>query len=149
MSLKDWWQPRVLISGGAGLVLAFLASWLLVTASLASFPCQSPSSPVWIDLKNTTSSFSTAVCVGQTIGWIEGFKAVSDIYCVAAGEFAGPNPELEQDPTLLDRDPYDRGWLYRLRGRPTELAMSVSGYIQHLDATIDRMLQDSQQEKSC
>jgi glycine cleavage system H protein len=90
-----------------------------------------------------------SVAVGQTIGWIEGFKAVSDIYCVAAGEFAGPNPELEQDPTLLDRDPYDRGWLYRVRGRPAESSMAVSGYIEHLDATIDRMLQDSQQEKSC
>ena len=91
------------------------------------------------------------VAVGQTIGSIEGFKAVSDIYCVAAGEFAGPNAQLEQDPTLLDRDPYDRGWLYRLRGRPTESAMDVSGYIQHLDATIDRMLEKSQQqtEKSC
>jgi glycine cleavage system H protein len=91
------------------------------------------------------------VAVGQTIGSIEGFKAVSDIYCVAAGEFAGSNPELEQDPTLLDRDPYDRGWLYRVRGRPTEAVMDVTGYIQQLDATIDRMLEESQQqrEKSC
>ena len=92
-----------------------------------------------------------SVTVGQTIGWIEGFKAVSDIYCVAAGEFAGPNPELEQDPTLLDRDPYDRGWLYRVRGRPAESSMAVSGYIEHLNATIDRLLEESQQqtEKSC
>src|SRR5258708_7837145 len=32
------------------------------------------------------------VAVGQSAGWIEGFKAVSDIYCVAAGEFLRANP---------------------------------------------------------
>ena len=84
--------------------------------------------------------------IGQTIGSIEGFKAVADIYCVASGEYLGPNPELAQDPTLLDRDPYDRGWLYRLRCSPTEAALDVSGYMQHLDATIDRMLDPSQQQ---
>jgi glycine cleavage system H protein len=88
--------------------------------------------------------------VGQAIGTIEGFKAVSDLYCVASGEFAGANPDLERDPTLLDRDPYDRGWLYRLRGRPTE-TLDVTAYMQLLDATIDRMLEDSrrQEDKSC
>jgi glycine cleavage system H protein len=91
------------------------------------------------------------IAVGQTIGAIEGFKAVSDLYCVIAGEFAGSNPEMEKDPALLDRDPYDRGWLYRVRGRPTESTLDVSQYIQQLDATIDRMLEQSQdhKEKSC
>jgi len=32
--------------------------------------------------------------VGQSIGWVEGFKAVSDLYSVAAGEFLGSNPAL-------------------------------------------------------
>jgi glycine cleavage system H protein len=91
------------------------------------------------------------IAVGQPIGYIEGFKAVSDIYCVIAGEFEGSNPEMEKDPALLDRDPYDRGWLYRVRGRPTEPTMDVSQYIQQLDATIDRMLEQSldHKEKSC
>ena len=91
------------------------------------------------------------VAVGQTIGSIEGFKAVSDIYCALAGDFEGGNLELAQDPTLLDRDPYDRGWLYRVRGCPTESVTDVAGYIEHLDATIDRMLEKSQQQmgKSC
>jgi glycine cleavage system H protein len=91
------------------------------------------------------------VAIGQAIGSIEGFKAVSDLYCVAAGEFLGGNSDLEQDPTLLDLDPYDRGWLYRVRGRPTELVTDVKGYIEHLDASIDRMLEESPQQtrKSC
>jgi len=40
--------------------------------------------------------------VGQSIGWVEGFKAVSDLYSVAAGEFLGSNPALAQDITLVD-----------------------------------------------
>jgi glycine cleavage system H protein len=91
------------------------------------------------------------VIAGQTVGSIEGFKAVSDIYCVAKSEFAGGNIDLEQDPTLLDRDPYDGGWLYRVRGSPTELATDVAGYVDHLNRTIDRMLEQSQEQmgKSC
>ena len=30
--------------------------------------------------------------IGQSIGWAEGFKAVSDLYSVVAGEFLGGNP---------------------------------------------------------
>lgn len=89
--------------------------------------------------------------LGQPIGSIEGFKAISDIYCVAAGRFAGGNPALEADPTLLERQPYEAGWLYRLEDcRPAEM-LDVHGYVGLLDATIDRMLQQQQEqkEKSC
>jgi len=88
--------------------------------------------------------------LGQTIGSIEGFKAVSDLFCVADGTFLGGNAELEQDPTLLDRDPYDRGWLYQVRGQPNPSAMDVAGYVQFLDTVIDRMLGEQQQRsKQC
>src|SRR5437588_88552 len=43
---------------------------------------------------------------GDAIGTIEGFKAVSEIYCVAAGVFADVNAQLSADPSLLDLDPY-------------------------------------------
>ena len=89
---------------------------------------------------------------GQIVGSIEGFKAVSDIYSVMAGEFAGSNPDLESDPVLVDKDPYDKGWLYRVRGRLPENAMDVHGYIGLLDATVERMLQEQQQatdDKTC
>jgi glycine cleavage system H protein len=80
-----------------------------------------------------------AVKVGQTIGWVEGFKALTDVYCVANGAFAGNNPALDADTTLLDKDPYHRGWLYQVRGLPEPNALPVEGYIQLLDAAIDKM----------
>ena len=82
--------------------------------------------------------------VGQAIGWVEGFKARSDVYCVAEGEFARGNPALDTDLTLVDTDPYDRGWLYEVRGEPDANALDVDGYVAVLDATIDRMLSAQQ-----
>ena len=77
--------------------------------------------------------------VGQTIGWVEGFKAVTELYSVLGGEFAGGNPELEEDVTLTDSDPYGRGWLYRVRGTPEPASVDVHGYVDILDLTIDKM----------
>jgi glycine cleavage system H protein len=79
--------------------------------------------------------------VGQTIGWIEGFKAVSDVYAVAEGEFGGSNPALDGDITLMDSKPYSEGWLYTVRGKPEPAAVDVHRYIALLDATIDKMLE--------
>jgi glycine cleavage system H protein len=80
-----------------------------------------------------------AIRVGQTIGWVEGFKALTDLYSVADGNFAGGNPEIERQPALIDKDPYGNGWLYLVRGTPEPNSMPVEGYIQLLDATIDKM----------
>ena len=81
----------------------------------------------------------TRVSVGETIGWVEGFKAVTDLYCVVEGEFLGDNPALSLDVTLTDSDPYGEGWLYAVRGTPDPNAVDVHGYIQLLDLTIDKM----------
>jgi glycine cleavage system H protein len=81
-----------------------------------------------------------AVAIGQRIGWVEGFKALSDLYCVVSGSFEGLNPDLDADATLVDKDPYNRGWLYLARGTPDPNGTPVEGYIGLLDATIDKML---------
>jgi glycine cleavage system H protein len=81
-----------------------------------------------------------AVEIGQAIGAVEGFKAVAEIYCVVAGEFACASPQLEQDITLVESDPHGAGWLYEARGAPEPASVDVHGYIAILDATIDRML---------
>jgi glycine cleavage system H protein len=76
---------------------------------------------------------------GEVVGWIEGFKAVTDVFAPLAGEFAGSNPELDGDITLLVSAPYERGWLFALRGEPGEGALDADGYARFLDGTIDRM----------
>lgn len=80
------------------------------------------------------------VAVGQIIGWVEGFKAISDVYCVGAGTFLGTNPALKENIALIDKHPYAEGWLYALRGLPDERCLDVHGYRDHLDRAIDLIL---------
>ncbi len=76
---------------------------------------------------------------GQVIGWVEGFKAVTDVYCPMDGEFAGTNSELDQDIELLVSERYGRGWLFATRGRPGSDLLDAQGYSCFLDTTIERM----------
>jgi glycine cleavage system H protein len=82
-----------------------------------------------------------AVTVGQPIGSVEGFKAVTTLFSVAEGEFLGPCADLKDDITIVESDPYGRGWLYRVRGRPDPESVEVQGYVSILDATIDKLLE--------
>jgi glycine cleavage system H protein len=80
------------------------------------------------------------VQIGQIIGWVEGFKAISDLFCVAAGEFAGGNPALKEQIALVSKDPYRAGWLYAMKGEPDPKCVDVQAYRDILDKTIDRLL---------
>ena len=81
-----------------------------------------------------------AVTSGEIIGSIEGFKAISDIYCVATGTFLQRNAALSSDIELVGREPYAGGWLYEIEGEPDAKCGDLASYRALLDATIDRML---------
>ena len=93
-----------------------------------------------------TSQPGARVATGYEIGWIEGLKAVSTVFCAGNGEFLGPSEHLRQDVTLVESDPYRKGWLYRLRGEPASDSVDVHGYTAVLDATIDKMLSARHQD---
>ncbi len=80
-----------------------------------------------------------AVAVGQVIGWLEGFKASTDLYCALSGEFIQGNPLLATNAERIHADPYGDGWLYRARGRPDPLSMDVQAYVAVLDRAIDKI----------
>jgi Glycine cleavage system H protein (lipoate-binding) len=78
---------------------------------------------------------------GQVIGWVEGFKAISDLYSIADGKFAGGNLVLKEDIALVSKQPYAAGWLYSLSGNPDGRCVDVEGYKNLLDKTIDKILE--------
>lgn len=80
-----------------------------------------------------------AVAPGDNVGWVEGFKAASDVYCVMDGAFAGGNPVLQDDACIVRTDPYEVGWLYAVRGEPEPDSLDVNGYIDYLSGTIQKM----------
>lgn len=59
--------------------------------------------------------------VGDTIaangrfGEIESVKATSDLYSGVAGEVVAVNDELANEPGLVNRDPYQGGWMIKLK----------------------------------
>ena len=54
------------------------------------------------------------VTVGATFGVIESVKAVSDLYAPVAGKVTEVNQKVADDPSLLNDDPYDKGWLIKI-----------------------------------
>lgn len=82
----------------------------------------------------------TNIRFGDTIGTIEGLKAVSSIFAAGSGLFLGEGAQLRADVTRADFDPYGDGWLYRLQGEPAPDTVDVEQYVAILDATIDKMM---------
>ncbi len=78
---------------------------------------------------------------GQIIGWIEGFKAISDLLCAVDGRFEGSNPILKDRINAINKDCFGLGWLYRVRGEPDSKCLDVHGYVKLLDKTIDKILE--------
>ena len=83
---------------------------------------------------------------GEIIGSIEGFKAISDVYCVVTGIFDGGNPALRDGIEVVSSDPYGAGWLYIVKGAPDTNCLDVHGYRALLDTTIDRILEKQKNE---
>lgn len=78
---------------------------------------------------------------GQIVGWVEGFKAISDVFCIAEGRFAGGNPALRDKISLMDKDCYGAGWLYAVKGQPDAKCVDIHAYQGLLDQTIDKILE--------
>ena len=89
-----------------------------------------------------------AVASGQIIGAIEGFKAISDIYCAADGAFAGGNSALRERIEAVGDEPYGAGWLYEIDGTPDAKCVDLESYRALLDTTIDRILEKQSHEGS-
>ena len=51
----------------------------------------------------------------EPFGTIEAVKAVSELYSPVAGEVVAVNGALEDDPALVNSDPYGDGWMVRIR----------------------------------
>ena len=86
---------------------------------------------VYVELPEPGESFAPM----ETFGTIEAVKAVSDLYCPLAGEIVGVNEALDDDPELVNTDPYGEGWMIRLRPddpEEMETLMDGAGYGAHI-----------------
>lgn len=66
---------------------------------------------VYVELPQAGDTFDRM----EPFGTIEAVKAVSELFCPVAGEIVEVNAALEDDPALVNSDPYGEGWMIRLR----------------------------------
>jgi glycine cleavage system H protein len=86
---------------------------------------------VYVDLPDAGAKFSRM----DVFGTIEAVKAVSELYAPATGEVVEVNTALADDPSLINNDPYDAGWMIKLRmtdSSETEQLLSAADYVQHI-----------------
>lgn len=68
-------------------------------------------------------------------GTIEAVKAVSELFCPLAGEVVDINGDLEDNPGLINEDPYEAGWMMKLRlDNPAEIdqLLTAANYAEHI-----------------
>lgn len=73
----------------------------------------------------------------QTIGAIESKKAESDLFAPLTGVIDAFNPQLLDDPSAINVDKYDSGWLFRMAhinaADQEPPLMDVDQYLEHLE----------------
>jgi glycine cleavage system H protein len=72
----------------------------------------------------------------ESYGEVESVKAVSDIIAPLSGEVIEVNQRLLDEPETINADPYEAGWLVRIRlSNPSEAddLLDAAGYRQLLD----------------
>ena len=86
---------------------------------------------VFVELPDPGESFDRM----DVFGTIEAVKAVSDLFTPLSGEVVEVNGALEDDPALVNSDPYGEGWMVRLAvSEPSELdeLMTAGEYEEHV-----------------
>jgi len=77
------------------------------------------------------------VTQGESYGTVEAVKTVSDLISPVSGEVVEVNETLTQDASLVNADPYDAGWMIRVRLSDLselEELMDAQAYAGHIDA---------------
>ena len=87
---------------------------------------------VYVELPEVGVTFAA----GDEAGVVESVKAASDIYAPVTGEVVAVNEALEDEPELVNRDPYGDGWLFQLKVEdPADLdnLLSANDYAEQLE----------------
>ncbi|MEZ9602483.1 glycine cleavage system protein GcvH [Vibrio kanaloae] len=66
---------------------------------------------VFVDLPETEDEIEA----GESFSLVESVKAASDIYAPISGEIVEINEELEDSPELINEEPYEGGWIVKVK----------------------------------
>jgi glycine cleavage system H protein len=76
----------------------------------------------------------TGADAGDELGTLESVKAVSEFNSPVAGEVVEVNSRLEDEPNLINDDPYGDGWLVKMSGEvDSDSLLDADGYEQMVE----------------
>jgi glycine cleavage system H protein len=82
----------------------------LVAVGITSYASEQLSDIVYVELP-TEGEEATK---GSPFGTLESVKAVSDVYSPVSGKIEEVNHRLQDEPELLNKDPYGEGWIIKI-----------------------------------
>ena len=88
----------------------------LMVCGISDHAQESLSDVVYVEFPEVGDSLSQ----GETFGVVESVKAASDLYMPLSGEIVAVNEQLEDEPELVNSDPYGEGWLIKFK--PSDLS---------------------------
>jgi glycine cleavage system H protein len=83
----------------------------VVTVGITAYAADALGDIVYVSLPQEGAS----VEAGEPCGEAESTKSVSDIYAPVTGEVVAVNGSVEEDPSVINADPYGEGWLFKVR----------------------------------
>lgn len=83
----------------------------VVTVGITAYAADSLGDIVYVSLPQE----GAAVEAGEPCGEAESTKSVSDVYAPVTGEIVAVNGAVEEDPSVINSDPYGEGWLFKVR----------------------------------
>ena len=82
---------------------------------------------IFIDISEIENSLK----LGDTFGEIEAVKTVSDLYMPISGIITEVNNKLENNPDLINNDPYDSGWIIKVKPTKIEEKDSLMDFLSY------------------
>ncbi|HIB87324.1 TPA: glycine cleavage system protein GcvH [Candidatus Poribacteria bacterium] len=73
----------------------------------------------------------------EEFGVIESVKAAYDLYAPVSGEIIEINEELEYTPELVNEDPYNQGWMIKIRmddSNELDNLLSAEDYFTYIES---------------
>ena len=96
-----------------------------VRVGITDFAQSSLGDVVYIQLPDV----GTEVTAGESFGEVESTKSVSDLYAPVTAKVIAVNGDLENNPQLVNSEPYDGGWLIDLQADPAALDAGIAALL--------------------
>ena len=82
-----------------------------LTLGLTAFAVDQLTDVTYVQMKPVGTKFKA----GESVGEVESVKTTSDVYSAVGGEITEVNAAAVADPSLLNTDPYGKGWLVKIK----------------------------------